>query len=117
MKKILIVDDDAAYRGILKKKLTDAGYQTMESVNGEDALVYVKENATSIDLILLDITMPVMDGLTCYYKMKQSFAVAVPIIILTNSTISAYPSDIKDYMVKTDTTLDQLVEKINSYFS
>jgi len=117
MKRILIVDDDTAYRSTIKKKLESVGYQTSESASGEDALIYLKENASTISLILLDITMPGMDGLTCYYKMKQLFEFDVPIIILTNSSISAYPSDIKDFIVKTDITLDQLVEKINGYFS
>lgn len=62
MSKILIVDDAAFMRMMVKDNLKKAGYTDfIEAANGEEAVKAFNENAP--DLVLLDITMPVMDGI------------------------------------------------------
>jgi DNA-binding response OmpR family regulator len=61
MKTILVVDDDEAIRTLLQEELSDEGYQVIIAGNARDALKKVEEEA--LDLVILDIRMPGMDGL------------------------------------------------------
>ncbi len=69
MSKILIVDDAAFMRMMVKENLKKAGYTDfIEAGNGEEALK--KFGSESPDLVLLDITMPIMDGITALKEIK-----------------------------------------------
>jgi len=61
MKTILVVDDDEAIRTLLQEELSDEGYRVIIAGNARDALKKVEEEA--LDLVILDIRMPGMDGL------------------------------------------------------
>jgi len=61
MKTILVVDDDEAIRTLLQEELSDEGYRVIIAGNALDALKKVEEEA--LDLVILDIRMPGMDGL------------------------------------------------------
>ena len=116
MKTILIVDDDVIYRQLLRAKLESKGYGVIEASDGQNALNIMKIQGPAINLILLDLRMPEMDGQTFFHELKTTLHLDVPIIVLTNQSVAVYPSDIKDFIVKTDITLDKLMEKIDSYF-
>jgi CheY-like chemotaxis protein len=60
MPQILVVEDDAAIRGLVTEVLRDDGYEVSEAANGAEALEYVGDHRP--DLIVLDLMMPVMDG-------------------------------------------------------
>jgi CheY-like chemotaxis protein len=60
MAQILVVEDDAAIRGLVTEVLRDDGYEVTEAANGAEALEYVGGHRP--DLIVLDLMMPVMDG-------------------------------------------------------
>lgn len=115
MNTILLVEDEKEYRDILSKKLETAGYTVITAQNGQYALNTLKNN--QVDLIILDLFMPVMDGLTFYYHLKHTLNKVIPVIILTNLTETAYPSEVKDFIVKANTSLDQVIEKIRSVLS
>ena len=71
MAKILIVDDAAFMRMMVKDNLKKAGYSDFcEAGNGEEAIAKYVENTP--DLVLLDITMPIMDGIQALQLIKQS---------------------------------------------
>ena len=116
MKTILIIDDDKAYRELLKKKLEPAGYTIVEANEGKKALNIMKLQGSNIHLILLDLHMPEMDGQTFYYELKNKLHLETPIIIITNEAIAEYPSGIRDVITKTDTSLEELEKKIKEYF-
>ncbi len=61
MKTILVVDDDEAIRTLLQEELSDEGYQVLIAASAREALKKVQEEA--LDLVILDIRMPGMDGL------------------------------------------------------
>ena len=61
MKKILVVDDDDAIRKLINLELTEEGYQVLTASNAKDALEMVETE--DLDLVILDIRMPGMDGL------------------------------------------------------
>lgn len=77
--KILVVDDEHAIVDILKFNLEKEGYHVVTAYNGEEGLSVFNEETP--DLLLLDIMMPVMDGLTLCKKIRESSN--VPIIMLT----------------------------------
>jgi CheY-like chemotaxis protein len=79
--KILIADDEEAVRSLVKRLLGDT-YKVIEADNGEEA-VKVAVNQKP-DLILMDILMPKMDGLSACYAIKRNQATkAIPVIMLT----------------------------------
>jgi DNA-binding response OmpR family regulator len=112
MKSILIVEDDEQYRDILNKRLTEEGYSVITATNGSDGLDKAANNP--IDLVLLDLFMPKVDGNTFFYHFKD-LNKNVPVIILTNLTETAYPYEVKDFIIKSNTSLDDVVKKIKKY--
>lgn len=80
--KVLVVDDQALNRSLLKHMLEHEGFTVIEAVNGEEAIAIFK--AESPDLVLLDVVMPVMDGYTAAPRLKElSTEVYLPIIFIT----------------------------------
>lgn len=82
-KKILVVDDDPINRKLIVKILSKKGFETLEAGNGIDAFSELTKNK-DVDIILLDIVMPVMDGIEFLKEIKaKPEYMNVPIIILT----------------------------------
>ncbi len=83
---ILIVDDDEKNLKLLRVILQNSGYEVLEAKNGEDAVRIAKENIPA--LILMDIRMPVMDGITATKIIKSEPTTAkIPVIIITSSAM------------------------------
>lgn len=83
--KILAVDDSPSFRLAVRIALTDAGYQIDEAGDGSEGLQ--KASGTTYDMILTDLNMPVMDGLTMIERMRQLPQLAgVPIVFLTTES-------------------------------
>lgn len=78
---ILIVDDESRMRKLIKDFLVKKEYKILEAVDGEDALKVFGENSEKINLILLDIMMPKLDGWSVLRQIRQTSN--VPIIMLT----------------------------------
>ena len=87
--KILIADDSAMNRAILVEMLGD-GYDVIEAENGREA-VRVLQSAPEIDLLLLDIMMPEMDGFEVLEQMKRyGWIEDVPVVMISAENGSAY---------------------------
>lgn len=81
-KTILLVDDSASVRKVAGIALTSAGYAVLEACNGKEALG--KLNGEKIHLIISDVNMPVMDGITFLKEVKQHPSYRfTPVIMLT----------------------------------
>ena len=78
---ILVVDDEARMRKLIKDFLAAKGYSIIEAEDGEKALQIFEENQSKIDLILLDVMMPKLDGWSVLRQIRQTSK--VPIIMLT----------------------------------
>lgn len=78
---ILVVDDESRMRKLIKDFLAQKGYSILEAVDGEDALRVFIENQNQINLILLDVMMPKLDGWSVLRQIRQTSK--VPIIMLT----------------------------------
>ena len=80
-KCILIVDDESRMRKLIKDFLTAKGYFILEAEDGEKALQVFEQNSEKIDLILLDVMMPKLDGWSVLRQIRQTSQ--IPIIMLT----------------------------------
>ncbi len=78
---ILIVDDEARMRKLIKDFLTKNDYKTLEAGDGEEAIDVFEENKNKISLILLDVMMPKLDGWSVLRKIRTESG--VPVIMLT----------------------------------
>lgn len=117
-KKILIIEDEEMILSILKKKLEDKSFDVETATDGEEGLD--KALRSDPDLILLDIVMPKMDGITLLenYNNKKAGKRA-PVIVLTNLDSAdkiekSKAHGVHDYLVKTNWSLDEVVKKINN---
>ncbi len=81
MIKILIIEDEISIRTILKKYLSKFDITCVEAENGKKGLETFMKNKDSIDLILMDVMMPEMNGIECTNKIREISD--VPIIMLT----------------------------------
>ncbi len=117
MKKILIVEDELPYQKLLHDQLDVNGYEVIQANDGKKGLSLA--NKEHPDLILLDVRMPEMDGMTMLHELrKDSYGKSVKIIVLTNlepndelikKVIDNKPSY---YLVKSDIKLTDLLDKI-----
>lgn len=116
-KKLLVVEDDKLLREALALKLEKANFTVTVAMNGQEALA--KLQTFKPDLIMLDIMMPVMDGLTALKEIhKNPDTKDIPVIMMTNINEAdqlneAMEYGVKDYLVKSDWRLEDVVKKIN----
>jgi DNA-binding NtrC family response regulator len=78
--RILIVDDEPTVRLVFRTTLESVGYEIHEAADGQAALEYLHRN--QVELVLLDLRMPVMDGMATLRKMRDE-ALATPVVIVT----------------------------------
>jgi len=102
MNKILVVDDDVNIRRLVGTILSDVGFDICEASDGRDALLKLDEN--KIDLCIVDIMMPHMDGLEFCRNAREYYA-DMPILMLTakseiGSKIESYGLGADDYLTK-----------------
>ena len=117
---ILVVDDNVLNRKILKEMMKDTGFSVELARNGKEAVEIISEGNPKIDLILMDLIMPVMDGFEAT-KLIKRINPSIPIIVLSASISEA---DIKriesfkidDFMVK-DHSIAQYLKVIGKYLT
>jgi DNA-binding response OmpR family regulator len=83
IKHILVVDDDQGHLLLLKKRLTDAGYDVLTSAEASEGLQYAMDKDP--DLIILDVMMPIINGYNfCKLLKSEEKKKQIPIILLTS---------------------------------
>ena len=102
MLKILVVEDEFYIKELICKKLQEAGYETVCSINGKEALEEFENKY--FDLIITDIMMPIIDG-NRFVKTVRQTNKDIPIIMLTALNMysdkeKGFNSGADDYMVK-----------------
>jgi len=119
--KIAIIEDDIAIVQMYRMKFEAEGYEVATAANGEQGLELIQQFQPNV--VLLDLMMPVMDGLEMLVKMRQqSWGQKLPIIILTNMGESEAPQKIhelgvKNFIVKAEMTPKQVAEKVKELLS
>ncbi|MEK7540962.1 MAG: response regulator [Patescibacteria group bacterium] len=121
MKKILIVEDASEELQLYSDMLKRENFETIEAKNGNEGLEVALRSKP--DLILLDILMPVMDGITMLKELKINDATKnIPVIVLTNYSdtqkiAEAMENGAYGYLVKIDLENGDLVKNIKSALS
>jgi|SRR3989344_1260161 len=117
-KKILLIDDNRELSKVLINALYNENLTILEAHNGEEGLaIAFKEHP---DLILLDIVMPKMNGITMLQRLrKDNWGKSAQVIILTNLTDAkkinlATAEGVYDFLVKGDWSLEELLSKIKN---
>lgn len=114
---ILIVEDEPALLKALVEKFSQENLSVLEASNGQEGLSKAIEEHP--DIILLDIIMPVMDGMTMLKKLREDgWGKTAEVILLTNLSntekiSSALELGTYDYLVKTDWKIADLVAKVH----
>jgi len=116
--KIVVVEDDEVLSKSLAGELEDVGFEAVVAFDGEAGLALALKEKP--DLVLLDIVMPKMDGMTMMKKLRDSgeFGKHVPIILLTNlnadDKISAgvTQNEPSYYLIKSNYTVADVVAKV-----
>jgi CheY-like chemotaxis protein len=111
MKTILVVDDDEAIRTLLTEELEDEGYKVLIATNARDALKMVASEA--LDLVVLDVRMPGMDGLEA---LPRILGIKEGLPVIMNTAYSQYQDSFMSwaadaYVVKSS-DLTELKDKI-----
>lgn len=111
--KVLIVEDELNLQKAIGDKIEREGWISFAASNGEEGLRVVMSEKP--DIVLLDIIMPIMDGLTMLKQLRKISK--VPVIILTNlydenKLIEAFRAGSYDYLVKSNYSLNEVIEKI-----
>lgn len=82
MKRILIVDDSVSMRGMIRSALRSGSFEVIEAANGPDALTMLDRQ--EVDLIITDVNMPDMDGISLVKAIRHRPATKVtPVLVLT----------------------------------
>ncbi len=85
-RNILVVDDNPLNRKILNRILISEGYHVTEAENGQDALHILMDRTHAVNLVLLDLEMPIMDGYSVLREMNESGIIAsIPVIVTTGN--------------------------------
>lgn len=115
-KKILIAEDERPIANALFNKLKSEGFYVVMVANGQEAIEAMKKE--KFNLILLDLMMPIIDGFGVLTKMKEEGNLT-SVIVLSNlgqeiDIEKAKALGAKDYFVKADTPIKEIVKKINA---
>lgn len=117
---VLVVEDDLALRTALVTKLQTEGYNVLAAKDGKDGLNQAL--ASKPDMILLDIVMPLMDGLAVAKALSQDdWGKNANIIILSNLSdnqqiAEAVGNGVYEYIIKSDKKLEEIVTEIRDRF-
>jgi two-component system chemotaxis response regulator CheY len=104
--KILVVDDEADVRDVIKLQLEQRGLNVLEAVDGQNAIDILKsgDNLVNVGVILCDIRMPKVNGVECIQFLREQ-APGIPIVVITGYPDTELATElmkkgVKDYLVK-----------------
>ena len=121
MKKILVVEDEPQLQQVYKKKLTEEGFEVFITASATDSLELAKKQKP--DVVLLDIILPNthLNGFDILEQIKRNPDLQhIPVLVLTNLDSErkvAMTIGAQDYLVKAETPIEEVVNKIKSLLS
>jgi len=116
MTKIAIIEDDRVISQMYRMKFEADNFDVQVAANGKDGVALVEQ--FSPDIILLDLQMPVMNGVEALKEIRKAdWGKTVPVLILTNLGEEEAPKEIRalgihSYIVKADLTPRQVAERV-----
>jgi two-component system response regulator MprA len=114
---ILVVDDDKAVRDALRRALTMQGYSVTLAGDGEEALATLAANGSNVDLLVVDVLMPRLDGIELTRRLRADGS-PLPILMLTardevSDRVAGLEAGADDYLVK-PFALEELVARVRA---
>jgi len=114
MPKILIIEDEESVAEVLRDKLNNSGFEAEYVIDGKSGLKKIEEE--NYDLVILDLILPKMDGFQLLEGLKKR-NIEVPVIVSSNlgsgeDINRAKKLGAKDYFVKVETSIEEIVERI-----
>ncbi len=113
---VLLVEDDSSLRELVTMLLDLEGYKVVVTENGQEALDYLSVN--QVDLIILDLFMPVLDGLHVLNWLRKEKKLATPVLIMTAMTDEKTQKNIKaagaNGIIKKPLDVDKIVSAVNN---
>jgi len=119
MKKILLIEDEKILAEMYREKLSKEGFNVVLSLDAEEGFVAAKKEKP--DLVVLDILLPKGNGISFLEKLREDpETAAIPVVAFSNydgveTKKKAFELGVEDYLIKTNYTPQELVEKIKSY--
>lgn len=118
---VLVVEDEGALLDSYAEILDDGGFEPMKAIDGYKGLDLLAANKDVVDLVLLDLMMPGMDGLDVLKQVREEPKKygSMPIIVLTNLSSErvikeAFERGANGYLMKTELEPDQIVGEIKT---
>ncbi|HET9412000.1 MAG TPA: response regulator [Candidatus Saccharimonadales bacterium] len=117
-KKILIVEDEIALSQVLSDKFLQEGFDVKTAGDGQEGLEAIQ--SWKPDVVLLDIVMPRMDGMTMLHKLRETpDGKRLPVILLTNlsdteNVYEAMANGVYDFLVKSHWDINELVHEVQT---
>lgn len=114
--KLVIVEDEEALLGVLSEKMRKAGFEVLVARDGEEGMRVIEKS--NPDLVLLDLILPKKDGFDVLLELKaRQDLKMIPVIVLSNldedeNLKKALRMGAEDYIVKTQHTVNEVVEKV-----
>ena len=119
MKKVLIIEDDSFLQSLEADKLEKAGYKIITASNGSEAMKKIED--PEISMVLLDLILPDFDGFEILKSIREHDKTKyIPVIVFSNLSEEkvmkqAYDMGATDFMVKSNFTLDELIQHIKKF--
>lgn len=119
--KILLAEDDRAISRVYAGGLTHSGFEVTVAANGAEVLEKIR--ADRPDLVLLDLMMPIKNGFEVLEEMRKDNDLKdIPVIILSNlgqesDMERSKALGITDYLVKSDLSMKELIERVRAHFN
>ncbi len=113
--KILFVEDQAAVRRSIVRNLKECGYEVEEAENGEDALVILKQKPGGFDIIISDVSMPIMTGPEMLQEADPAMIGAAKVLFLSGYAPESFSHMLEQYPVhymSKPVTMEQLVGRV-----
>ncbi len=117
-KTILVIEDDNFLSGLEAKKLKEKGYEVLIAASSDEAFKAIADVKGAVDLVLLDLMLPGVDGFEILRNIRKDEVIGkVPVIVFSNlyeekDVQESTKLGIANFMVKSNFTLDELIEKI-----
>lgn len=117
-KKILVVDDEEIVRNTVQQLLEVRGAKAVGSSGGVDAISYLEESRSGVDVVLLDWTMPIMSGRETLFRIRQVWP-QLPVIVMSGFTFACDQWGLNDptrpdAVIQKPFRIDQLCEVVHS---
>jgi two-component system alkaline phosphatase synthesis response regulator PhoP len=120
MKKILLVEDEKILSAMYQEKFSEAGFEVSATFEAKEGLELAKKEKP--DLIILDILLPRENGIYFLTELRKDLEISsIPVVVFSNyddpeTKKKSIQLGAKDYLIKTNYTPQEIVNKIKDYF-